>query len=259
MRTISAYVVARYFRRYGVIWTIRFLVQYGLSRKIMRFQVPGFDAPFIARKNSSDVRVFNQVIMGSPYRLPVSLDDVKTIVDGGANVGFATRYFASVYPKAKILAIEPDRDSFMVLKSNVNAMENIRCFHGAVWPTATKIRIANPDAPKTAIKVTDQGDGVADVETITLSQVVDQMGTIDILKLDIEGAEVELFQQADLSWINNVRCLIIELHDFMRAGCSEAFYRAINGMSFQQYQSGENLIIYFGSPKGNAELKILDP
>jgi hypothetical protein len=43
--------------------------------------------------------------------------------------------------------------------------------------------------------------------------------SIDLLKVDIEGAEKEAFETCD--WIRDVRCLMIELHDGFKPGCSE--------------------------------------
>lgn len=50
---------------------------------------------------------------------------------------------------------------------------------------------------------------------------------IDILKMDIEGAEKEIFSLGDLGWLKSVRVIMIELHDKHFAGCAESFYRAL--------------------------------
>ena len=60
---------------------------------------------------------------------------------------------------------------------------------------------------------------------------------IDILKLDIEGAELEVFETSE-SWIGKVGMLAVETHDRFRPGCSKAFERV--GVSFpQRFRQGE--------------------
>lgn len=258
MKTITLYVVLQYLRRYGFLWTLSFLWQYAGRAGVLEFTVPGYGQwKFYARRESSDVRVFHQVVLRRSYQLPIVLPAVRFIVDAGANAGYAALYFAQANPDARILAIEPDRSNFEMLCTNSENVARIECFLGALWPVETRLSIQNPSAPKTAIMVGEAENCEGDVPTITIPRIVATHGFIDILKLDIEGAEIELFSHCDLSWLDEVGCLIIELHDFMRPGCSMAFYRAIARRSFQQHISGENLIIVFDharKPSGAASV-----
>jgi len=56
-----------------------------------------------------------------------------------------------------------------------------------------------------------------------------QLNSIDLLKIDIEGAEKEVFEACD--WMDNVQCLMIELHDRFKPGCSEAVAPSAKGFS----------------------------
>ncbi len=67
---------------------------------------------------------------------------------------------------------------------------------------------------------------------------------IDLLKIDIEGAELELFQSNYEQWLPRVKVVVIELHDHLRPGCSSAFNNAINSINHRKAQQGENIIIY---------------
>ncbi len=246
MKTVTTRIVFHYLKSYGVTWTFGFLFKYLARAGTIQFQVPGYGKLcFHARKGTSDVRVFNQVILRRSYQLPFLLPNVGLIVDAGANSGYSARYFATTYPAAKIFAIEPDESNFNLLQINSHSLPNITPFLGALWPTRTRLAIQNPNAPKTAIRVGNSGPSSGLVETVTIPELVRQYGVIDILKIDIEGAEIEVFSSDDLTWLRNVRCLIIELHDFMRAGCSPPFYRAISKHDFSQFISGENLIVLF--------------
>ena len=68
---------------------------------------------------------------------------------------------------------------------------------------------------------------------------------IDLLKLDIEGAELELFSCGSDVWLGHVRLLVLELHDRFRPGCAQALYTAANGRPFTQEIRGETLFIRF--------------
>jgi FkbM family methyltransferase len=246
MKTITAYVILQYCRHYGVIWTLVFLTRYLTQSGTIAFTVPGYGAcRFQARKGTSDVRVFNAVILRRSYRLPVELPDVRFIVDAGANAGYSVLYFANAYPQARILAIEPDQANFAMLSENVKPLGRVSVFQGALWHVKTKLSIQNPDAPKTAITVGAGDANSGTVDTLTMAGIIAEHGHIDLLKIDIEGAEKELFEDPNLGWLDHVGCLVIELHDFFRLGCSMAFYRAISRLEFVQYVSGDNVIILF--------------
>ena len=246
MKTITPWVVMQYIKRYGPLWTAGFLSRYALAGSNLEFRVPGYGKQtFHARMGTSDVRVFNQVVLRRSYELPFRLDNVRHIVDAGANAGFATKYFGRHYPGATIVAIEPDSSNVEILRRNIAEIPGAEAFKGALWHTKTKLSIQNPNAPKTAIIVGEAG--VPDVDTVTVPELVRKHGRIDILKIDIETAELELFSAPDVSWLKDVRCLIVELHDFMRKGCSMALYGALAGRKFEQHISGENLIILLDS------------
>ena len=82
-------------------------------------------------------------------------------------------------------------------------------------------------------------------KAVTIGKILKRSGykEIDILKLDIEGSEKEVFSNDYEDWLSKVNILIIELHDRMKPGCSEAFYSAINQYNFIKINSGENIIL----------------
>jgi hypothetical protein len=59
---------------------------------------------------------------------------------------------------------------------------------------------------------------------------------IDLLKLDIEGAEREIFGASDLDWMARTNAIIIELHDRFRPGCEAAFFSAARRFGFEVTQ-----------------------
>ena len=79
------------------------------------------------------------------------------------------------------------------------------------------------------------------VQGITIDKILktNSLEKIDILKIDIEGAEREVFMDSS-SWIKKIDVLIIELHDRLKSGCSRSFYNGSNGFD-DEWMHGENI------------------
>jgi FkbM family methyltransferase len=167
------------------------------------------------------------------------------IVDAGANTGMASLFFASIYPTAKIIAIEPEASNFELLRENCASWENITPIRAAVWPTDANVVISNQDAEKWAFSVTLSSDVNAGIPTITIPQIIAQneVNHIDLLKLDIEGAEHELFGESSEVWLPSVKFIAIELHDRFNKDCSHKFYSKMVLRRFVQEVCGENIFL----------------
>jgi len=96
--------------------------------------------------------------------------------------------------------------------------------------------------PKGAFEVIEKGS--KSVRAITMDALMNETGidSIDLLKVDIEGAEVEVFESC--AWIGKVRVIAIETHDRLRSGCSSVVQSAAN--DFRCRQQGE--ITFFERP-----------
>ncbi|NEP50556.1 MAG: FkbM family methyltransferase [Moorea sp. SIO3C2] len=79
----------------------------------------------------------------------------------------------------------------------------------------------------------------------SLPDILEKMGwdEIDILKLDIEGSEYELFTRNYEKWIDKVNCFIFEVPDNDRKGTTQQIYRALNQNNYNTFICGENLVI----------------
>lgn len=139
-------------------------------------------------------------------------------------------YFTNQYPDAQIYAVEPQKENFQLLRYNTFLYENIHIINSALWDKATYVNL-NDDACKSFVAYmtseTTEEDPRA-FKTVTVSQLLKQTGfdEIDLLKVDIEGAEKEIFGASDVDeWLSKVKVLTIELHDRMKRGCSYEFLR----------------------------------
>src|SRR5262249_49323663 len=122
----------------------------------------------------------------------------------------------------------------------------------ALWPDHRQLMISNSLGQKYAFRITDQfqgGSSAPKVSAITVSDILHQIDAdrIDLLKLDIEGSELELFSRNTDEWLDRIQMIAIELHDRFRPGCAHAFYSALVPREFIQELSGENIFIRIGS------------
>ena len=202
--------------------------------------------PFNVRVGSkaTDLRVLEQVFSRQEYALPKSITP-RTIIDAGANIGCATIFFASHYPGVHIIAIEPEASNFEVLQSNCAGLSNVVPIQAAVWSHPATLTFVDPYCGSWAFAMKERVEDGTPVRGITISQLVEEfsLDRIDVLKMDIEGGEKEIFSASDLSWLDKVGMLAIELHDFSRPGCAKAFYSALRDRRFEQRQSGDLLFI----------------
>jgi FkbM family methyltransferase len=220
-----------------------------LARRWQRSREVGFklwplERTVFVRPQSSDLSCVLEVFSDKGYDFPYELNP-NIIIDAGANIGATSLYFTYKYPQAKIYAIEPDSSNFELLLRNCAGLDNIVCIQAGLWPEKTMLSFVDAAAEKWAIslkpaEVTDKA-----VTSITIPELMERFGieTINILKLDIEGAERELFSRGIEEWVECVDTIAIELHDRYKAGCAQAFYAALCGREFTQEQRGANIFI----------------
>lgn len=199
------------------------------------------------RKGTTDFTVFRQVLVFQHYELK-ALKNVHTIIDLGANIGLSTLYFKTKYPQASVIAIEPEQGNFDMLKKNVNGLPGVYCLRNAVWNRHKQLQLNATRYGEYGFSVQEETDaGPNRIESVTMDEIREMfaISKIDLLKIDIEGSEKELFSDNYLRWLPEVNCIIIELHDWVRPGCSSTFFRAVSTREFQMSGRGENLTILF--------------
>jgi FkbM family methyltransferase len=218
----------------------------GKSRVANVFLTPA-NRQIAIRLDTSDVKCVEQVFLAREYEIPFP-GTPSVIVDAGANIGMATLYFASTFPEAKIIAIEPEPSNFALLQMNCESLENVSLIQGALWPTTGTLAIEDESVEKWGIKVTDASrlpDSASSVRAVTIPEILERFALteIDLLKLDIEGSERDLFLEHSQEWLGRVGMIAIELHDRYRPGCAQALYSALSGKEFAQEIRGENIFI----------------
>lgn len=214
------------------------------ARKVDVFELPvrGFDTPIYCRAAGSDFAVLRQV-MGHQDAAIAFASPPRLVIDAGANVGYASLVFSRHYPTATIVGIEPDRSNCDMFRKNCAAYPRIHLLEGAVWPRKAMLAITNPDAAAFEFQVGEAATATDSnrVRAYTIPEIIDMHGEgrVNLLKLDIEGAEHALFTQGAEEWLPRVDVLIVELHDRYVSGCGEAFDRLLENVKHTREKRGE--------------------
>jgi FkbM family methyltransferase len=250
-------LVNHWTEQYGLIGGPKVALQFAQgnrSGKLFALTLPDFEAPIWLRGRSVDTQIFFQVIVAKGYDISnlaqgeelrlrydtlVASGKQPIIIDCGANIGLSSLWYARQFPKAKIIAVEPDQSNFAIASKNVASYPNITLIYGGVWDTSSPLSIANPDAEPWAFRV-EEGEG-SSIPGFTIDQLSEEMPIL-IVKIDIEGAEKALFR-SNIHWMDRTGLIAIELHDwlFPGAGTSQPFMKAIAGRPHQVAMRGESL------------------
>lgn len=211
-------------------------------------------APLYVRLGTSDSYVLEEVFLDKVYE-PINqrhLGDVRNIVDLGANTGFTIRLWQTLYPGARIVAVEPDAENLKMCKYNSVAGVELHRLELVEACAAGNARAVALDRSGGAWRFSMRDldcSGTDEVRALTLPQILESCPVnvpIDLLKCDIEGAEEEVFADCG-SWIGRVKSMVVELH---RPYSSEQFLEDVRrgGTHFEVYHhtalDGESELIF---------------
>ncbi|WP_152682759.1 FkbM family methyltransferase [Caenimonas sp. SL110] len=226
-----------YLRTFGLRGLLAFAsMRYFGSREPHRLFLRGNPRPIWVRPESTDFLTFRDIFVDREYAFELG-DGLRLIVDAGANVGLAAIYFANAFPQARIIAIEPEHENFLLLQKNIVGYPQIVAVEAALWWRSGQIHLTDPGRGQHGFITRDDaqsGSGGADVGLVRAVCIEELLAThgvdqIDLLKVDIEGSEKEVFE-ASQGWIDRVSVVIVELHDRFKPGCAAAFAQATRAM-----------------------------
>lgn len=251
MRSIGYNIInlVQLLRFFGVKEGLVIFIKIMMSKKneTICFSSKKFSNKVEIRKFTSDLPIFYQVFGELQYDINFFLKYKPTrIIDAGSNVGYSCLYFATAFPESKIVGIEPEKRNFTQLKNNTIAYKNITLYNAALWHETTMLKIKDDKDWSASFEVQKSEANEGDLKSVTISQVMDaaKFDEIDILKIDIEGAEYQLFLNNPEIWLEKTRCLIIELHDQLMHGTSKVFFSAMANYDWTTYIKGENIICF---------------
>jgi FkbM family methyltransferase len=204
---------------------------------------------FFIKKDSSDSRVFEQIILNEEYKTVVEeirkrKIKVESILDCGANIGLTSMYLTSYFRNARILALEPSKTTFERLELNIrkNSLDRVKLFNKGVWSKNAFLKpdINFRDGEDWSFRLVETSvKEEAILEAVGIDDLMkhEQISHIDLMKIDIEGGEVELFKSKHLPWLQKTKIIALEIHDEFK--CRIEIERKLVDHGFDIFHSGE--------------------
>jgi FkbM family methyltransferase len=210
----------------------------------------------------SDVETFKyafvEIFEKGVYDFPSTSPSPK-IIDCGANIGIATRFWAKKYPQSRIIAFEPDPQIFHFLEKNAqeNQTAEFELHQSAVWIENKSLKFVASGLESGHLGTVPSTLYGATIE-IPGQKLKDFLNeTVDFLKIDIEGAETAVIQDC-ADKLNNVKYIYIEYHQIEEESCSLHEILTIlniNGIKYLVENTRKHDRPYFGIKKNYGMLE----
>ena len=182
---------------------------FGRLLKVPRYEERTVDLvgrPFTVADTRSFFFSHREIFGNEVYRFDTE-NPAPRIIDCGANYGTSVVYFKTVYPNARITAVEADPRIFDLLTRNCAHLD-VELLHRAVMGTRDPVLFVSEGADAGRVSVLPEPRASSTVAAVTLDDLVD--GPVDFLKIDIEGAESAAL--AACTKLGLVKQLFVEYH-----------------------------------------------
>jgi len=191
-----------------LLWQLKWYKRQGNDEKLKRVKLNDHAVSF--RKSVEMLHAYREIFKGSIYAFPATSDS-PYIIDCGAHIGMSIVFFKQHYPNSRILAFEPDPESFGLLQNNVKEFKNVLLQQKAVWTHNDGVIFDMRGDMSSHIVNKDIGNA-SHQERIPSARLSDYLSEpVDMLKLDIEGAEIDVLQDCK-DRLHNVHHLFVEFH-----------------------------------------------
>lgn len=187
----------------------------------------------LIRRYSSDYQVFQQIMIEREYQYFLdyvlqnsSKTEIINILDGGGNIGLTSLYFSKMFPEANIVCIEPDNTNIAMVEEQIklNELHNVVPLQAAIWNKNEELILNRQfrDGQEWSFSVTNIESDVSANDTykvngMTLENVISSQNWdhIDLLKLDIEGAERFVFENIETAgtFLPRTKFVAMEIHE----------------------------------------------
>jgi len=201
------------------------------------FHLKGIQYPLYIRAIRADMQSFINTFISPYLEKQPYMNEVRTVIDAGANIGYTAILFANWWPGCKIISIEPDVENYEFTIKNTALYRNITVLNNALWNKRATLKIEAGQEDGFVVREL-KGNGEVLPENITMGIPVDdillehKLQQIDFLKMNIEGGEKEIFEGDFHTWLPKVNHLLVELHDGKNPGSSKAVFSATSQYAF---------------------------
>lgn len=191
-------------------WPSRFLYWawlLGLLRGSLDCKLRSGQQLTIRKPPVEDLPLAWEIFVTETYKFPWPLENVRRVVDLGANVGYSALYFSGQFPKAHIDAFEPHPVHLQQLRELVvaNHLENRVTVHPVAAGSKQRTGFLSDAGCSSTVAV--QGIPITVIDWFSS----EQSRSVDLLKVDIEGSESELIADPRISHLK-IPYVVVEWH-----------------------------------------------
>jgi FkbM family methyltransferase len=168
------------------------------------------------RPGTSDVDMIMENVVRKQYLYFTPPEPISLIVDAGANIGDSTALYLFSFPRAAVVALEPDHSNFEILQRNCAAYgDRAVLLNKGLWDKEAHLKVSQSYSHCTISVSEVDPTAPYDCPATTIPAILQLTGKglIDILKVDIEGAEAVVFGDSSDAWLDRVRRIFIEVHN----------------------------------------------
>lgn len=182
------------------------------SKSIREGKIKLFGQEFYYHYGLAFYHTYMEIFYNNIYEFKANSSN-PTIIDCGANMGLSVLYFSKKYPNAEIIAFEPDEGVLPFLEKNIQSqkMNTVKLYKKAVWTEETELKFYTDNGLGGRIEKEYENQTPKIIKSVRLRDFLDTQNPIDILKIDIEGAEYAVLQDCE-SMLSNVNHIFIEYH-----------------------------------------------
>ncbi len=186
----------------------------------VKLNVPGAAEPLWVRRTTSDFQVFAELFEQYEYDIvgKLQLPEAPIIFDFGGNIGLGTRRMSMLLPKARFLVVEPDAENRRMYRKNnesLLAANRVTLIEGFVSARDGVAAIDRSSGNASGFHKREAGAQDKElIQCYSPETLMNKAGVqnIDLVKVDIEGAEAELFANCG-GWVHAARHIMIECHE----------------------------------------------
>ena len=160
------------------------------------------------------------------------------ILDLGSNIGCTIIDFKLRYPDAIVYGYEMDIDNYDLAMANCRRFSNVHLFNKAVWIKKDRIVYKKNNQPDAYSITNEQNNLSLSVASLSIGDIIQEnnIASIDYLKMDIEGAELNILNGEDLTWLHSVHAFNIEFHNISDS-IMEKYIPKLKSYGFCVYKS----------------------
>jgi FkbM family methyltransferase len=190
----------------------RLSLTHGNGKRYRPKQIKFLGLKFLVPDCQSFIWQFKEIFVEEYYGFESSSKS-PVILDCGANIGTSCAYFKKIFPDAKVFAFEPNPKIAEILRENLKAnhFNEVEVIEKAVWINGNGVEMGMEGADASSIY---RKNDSAKVDSVSLKNFIEKFEQVDMLKMDIEGAELEVLKDCG-ERLKNVKNIFVEFHSFL--------------------------------------------